>query len=447
MAALYGHLPKNNIMNARKYINNMVAAMLVGIAATCLFSACSKDDDHESTRGGDEKPVPEFAVADSRTVMVYIAADNNISSNAYSDLDEIVKGFVKYSYGKNNRVVAFVDRLHSAPCIYVLNDTTTAKSYRDLVPVKTYASDVNSASADVLGDFVDYVQANYPAQSYGLVLGSHGFGWIPPYVQTSPSRRTSRSFATDDTSGYGLLGMGTDEIAEVLAGKGVMDFIFFDACFMQTIEVDCDLMDVAKHIVASPAEVPSPGADYAAVVPEMFRKDGYAEGICRAYNNTYLYDEEGGVVLSDVNTDSLRHAIPYMRSVFGGYGNFDNYAEACEYVTVSNLFSYHKYLTVASFYPDMPDMRAVMSELMGVDGIGRWNTEMAKVVKCWHGKDWYCTGVSKEVGNVVVNPLVDEEHCSGISMFVPRAVYDSNGAYFNDYYKQTRFVKLMFGND
>lgn len=406
------------------YINNVyrtVAAMLFGIAATCLFSACSDDDGHSA----EEKEKPSFEVSDSRTVMFYIAGDNSLSSNVMADFSEIVRGFNKYDYGMGNRVVAFVDDKR-APRIYALDNQTRGKGYAELTPVKTYASDVNSASAEVLSEFVKYVQTNYPAQSYGLVLGSHGFGWIPSYVEVRPY---TRAFGQDTNTGGGEIGMGTDEIADVLADVSGLDFIFFDACFMQTIEVDCDLKDVTKHIIASPAEVPNIGADYSVTLPEMFRRDGYAEGICESYSNSYANDPNGEIVISDVNTAALNGYVSYMKNVVG--------SKLCEndMVNVDDLFSYHVFVAKSAFYPDMPDMKSVMSHLLDEKGFAEWSTQIEKVVKCWHGTTWF--------DNWRKLVLVDADQCSGVSMFVPRSMYDQRNLYFNYYFKQTRWAKAV----
>lgn len=415
----------------KRQFYNKVAAVLVCVAATCLFFACSRDDDDDSSKEKTEKPQPGFEVAKSRTVMVYIAADNSLDTNVTRDVTEILKGFSKYDLGAGCRMVVFVDAGRGNPKIYALEHGFDVTTNGSIAPVKTYASDVNSASADVLAEFVDYAMSHYPADSYGLVLGSHGFGWIPSYVRIDPKSKISRAFGTDDTTGKGRIGMGTDEIANVLSARGGVDFVFFDACFMQTIEVACDLMDVAKHIIASPAEVPLSGADYSTAVPEMFRDKGYSEAICEAYNNVYLHDEDGGAVISCIDTDSLQHFIQYMRQ------HMANLADSMDYVDVDALFSYHKYPTVASFYPDMPDMQSVMKHLLDENEFAEWCVEAKKAVKCWHGSTWYDTYRDK-VG-------VDDGQCSGVSMFVPRSVYDSYGAYFNAYYMQTRWAKMLWG--
>lgn len=83
----------------KRQFYNKVAAVLVCVAATCLFFACSRDDHDDSSKEKTEKPQPGFEVAKSRTVMVYIAADNSLDTNVARDVTEILKGFSKYDLG------------------------------------------------------------------------------------------------------------------------------------------------------------------------------------------------------------------------------------------------------------------------------------------------------------------------------------------------------------
>ena len=61
---------------------------------------------------------------------------------------------------------------------------------------------------------------------------------------------------------------------------------------MMTVEVAYALRDEADYIIASPTEIPGPGAPYDVLVPAMFMKEGAAIKIAQAYYEHYnaLYD-------------------------------------------------------------------------------------------------------------------------------------------------------------
>ena len=167
-----------------------VAAMFL-MVATCSFFACSKDDETTSF-------VSPYA--ENRTVMVYMAAENSLSSNAITDVREMLEGMRNDTLPESDRLVIFLDDT-SMPRIYVVDKNTQAVTLSELKPVLQYDEDVNSSSAKQLGAFVDYVKANYPAESYGLLLWSHASGWLPSNFigdqhQDASSRR--RSFGVDN---------------------------------------------------------------------------------------------------------------------------------------------------------------------------------------------------------------------------------------------------------
>ena len=92
-----------------------VAAMFL-MVATCSFFACSKDDETTSF-------VSPYA--ESRTVMVYMAAENSLSSNAITDVREMLEGMRNDTLPESDRLVIFLDDT-SMPRIYVVDKNTQA---------------------------------------------------------------------------------------------------------------------------------------------------------------------------------------------------------------------------------------------------------------------------------------------------------------------------------
>ena len=76
------------------------------------------------------------------------------------------------------------------------------------------------------------------------------------------------------------------DMANVLEGKS-FDFIFFDACVMQTIEVAYELRHATNYLIASPAEIPAPGANYKTMVKAMFSKEDVVTRIMTDYEREY----------------------------------------------------------------------------------------------------------------------------------------------------------------
>lgn len=259
------------------------------------------------------KPVPELA---KRTVLVYVMADNSLTHNspvpfALNDLDEMLEGIKAVDTEQNNLIV-YMDRGIAASEIMRICRNTDNQIIKDTI--KTYQGARNSVGVKEMTDVFEYTVDEFPAQSYGLVLWSHGDGWIP---YTNPQ---SRSIGQDGNNQ-----MNIDDLHKVLKltpWLGRLDFLLFDACFMQSIEVAYELRDCADYFIGSPTEIPGPGAPYQTVVPALFAasdsethapssaiasayydyyKQKYKEGDVGFSNN----DWTGGVSISVIQSNQL----------------------------------------------------------------------------------------------------------------------------------------------
>lgn len=128
------------------------------IYSVMIFSAC-----HDS-----DKIEPEYG---ERTVLIYMAADNNLNKDGETNIKSILKGMEQTA----GRLVIYIDRRYDVPRLLTVKG---GKGCR-LDTLETYTEE-NSASPEVLARVVKEVQKRYPASSYGLVLWSHGLGWVPP---------------------------------------------------------------------------------------------------------------------------------------------------------------------------------------------------------------------------------------------------------------------------
>lgn len=418
-------MKKNSLFNR---VYGTVAIMFF-IVATCSFFACSKDDD---------TPPPVVSpYVESRTVMVYMVAENSLSSNATNDVQEMLVGMNNDTLSVNDRLVIYLDDV-KLPRIYVVDNTTKKTSLSDLTPVVTYEEDVNSASAEQLGAFVDYVKTHYPAESYGLVMWSHASGWIPSSYYGDRSSKASavrKAFGVDNGknisnkySGNNGHQMDIADMAGVLEGES-FDFIFFDACVMQTIEVAYELRHVTNCLIASPAEIPAPGANYQTMVKAMFSKEYVAMRIMKDYEREYR--SSYGLVISAVNTGALDDYATYMKSVVTRHRS-----EMME-LDVSSMLNYIHYGTWTTQYPDFLDMQGIMLKVLDEEEMARWKAETEKVVTCVHAGYWYSDYPKGKV-------TIDDAQCCGMSMFIPFEKYASSSWAFNDEYLKTSWAKAVW---
>lgn len=240
-----------------------------------LMTACHKDDDSEDVQD------PE------RTVLVYIAGENNLTSFAADDLKEMMKG--SKSLNNNQQLIVYVDKAESTPPFFArIKDG----KYVDSVSVE------ESITADpaILENALRYMRTNYPAKSYGLVLWGHASGWLISGDSITYSKSRAYGGDTGDnnpsTKSAGKYWMNIPPMARAIAngmGGAPLTFVMGDCCSFGCLEIAYELRNVAEYVIGSPAEVPDDGAPFDLLVPDFFNTGtAFYRNIIDHYYNYYL---------------------------------------------------------------------------------------------------------------------------------------------------------------
>ena len=239
-----------------------------------------------------------------RTVLVYIAAENTLASFYRGDINEMVRA--AGDIPSNSKLILYVDDTTLPRLLSIEHSQDGTNRYETL---KQFEKEQDSGDPETLHQTMSWVIENYPSLSYGLVLWSHGDAWV---TANAPMQR-SICIDNNQNTGYSDRGSKMDiaDIADVLSTFPRMEFILFDACFMQSVEVAYELRHATKSIVASPAEIPGPGAPYHHIVKPMFETPCNACRIAEEYFKAYNDDERDselqnyGVLLSVVDCEQL----------------------------------------------------------------------------------------------------------------------------------------------
>ena len=105
----------------------------------------------------------------NRTVLVYMCAENNLAMTAQSNIRSMStclgRGMDNYN------LLAYIDCSGMDPALIRIHD----------FKIDTIAKYPERDSTDpkVMREVIDYVLANFQAEHYGLVMWSHGTGWLP----------------------------------------------------------------------------------------------------------------------------------------------------------------------------------------------------------------------------------------------------------------------------
>lgn len=241
---------------------------LAAIMALAAIQSCEKTPD----------PVPTET---ERTIIVYIAGDNNLSGEVNSKISALSEGF-KHVDAIRNRLIVFADYRTEMPELIEITAEGPAT-------IETYPS-LNSADPENLKSVIAGIVQRYPADSYGLICFSHASGWLPQGALSDPTGYGTDSSA--ESSPATILQDGSDEMtladfagAIRLSEGQKYDFIALEACYMAGIEVAYELKDVADGLIASSAEILSPGFEscYEEYLYMLYRTDPDIAGFAKAY--------------------------------------------------------------------------------------------------------------------------------------------------------------------
>ena len=391
--------------------------MYIICACAIVFvpSACCEDEE--------VSPRPGFPGDSlSTTFIFYIAGENSLSSYMALDTLEIAQAMKQIPC--DARVVMFLDDSRSTQLSVGTRETP-------LQCVRTFSDNICATdSADMLS-ILSYIVDTYPAKRYALAMNSHASGWIFEDAGVSSVRRYSWGIDNGRRTGSNQgRHMNIPTLARVLAQLPHFDFIFFDACFMQCIEVDYELRHVADYIIGSPAEIPGDGAPYHILLPllcQLPANDSLVHDIVQAYGDYYVHGEGasvyGGVELSAVATDSLENfaeaSRPLISQLFADRAELDC-SDVQRYCPIRRSTSY------SEFY----DFGHLVYMLQPSDYYLSWHFALEQVMPTRHvSTHWLSAFGSLGEHYPHFETITDDRlpYCSALSLFVPSSRYEEMG--------------------
>lgn len=264
------------------------------------------------------------------------------------------------------------------------------------------------------------MQTVAPSDSYGVIFGSHGTGWM--------RGNSVLTKAFGDDSGYHI---DIPDLANALKNSFTkkLDFVLFDACMMGTAEVCYELKDVTSHCVGSVLETPVYGFPYDQLLPYLYADSVDYSAVCHefiSFNKTNnLWGTCAAVDCSQM--DNLAEAVKT---------KLLEWKEALPSVSMENVQQYG----VNSYRYFSYDVLDFFRELGRKSGVADTdlNTEIASVQtalnqavvakECLAGPEYEFDGLT-----------VDDARFCGIGMYIPGEYnrYVTNKTSWNSYYTQS----------
>lgn len=408
--------------------------IMLAICATVMMTACSADD--EFTSNGNraiENEMNDKGRA-QRTVVVYMAADNDLTSDLDSDLQEMKEGSMKIG---NNNLIVFVDRQSETELPWMARiqngEITDSVSIADmgLSDKEEYSSDPR-----VMEGVLTYAFGHYTAErDYGLVLWGHSTGWIIE----QPLVFCTRGFGVD--TGMGIPGSNSEPywlnvptIREVLSKMPHLSFIMADCCQFMCLESLYELRGTADYIMGSPAEVPSAGAPYDTVIPALFERNNFAtsamERYAEAYNN-YL-------PLAVVKTSEMENVAHTTRNIMQNINiNLgDGYADMGGLVHYGYLGTMMKFSASENIFYDAGDF---IKRYASDSDYRQWKQTLDRAVVWKRMAPRWKT--KKDWNTFYTDFTMTAEKYHGVSMFIPQNPNSGRYATLNKNIKEMQWYK------
>lgn len=373
----------------------------------CVLCSC-----HDTVVPPDEGPFPK--VEAERTVIVYMAADNSLSSLVRGDTTEMAQA--KHLIPEDVNFIIYLDDKANKPTIYELSAKKGMQKFMES------EEELCSTNAETMLSMLRQIEYFFPARHYGITFWSHASGWVP--------RR--ETFGQDHNHGATTQEkeMEISELRDVLAQLPKFDYIFFDACFMQSIEVAYELRKHANWMIGSPAEIPGPGAPYDKIMSALCQGD--ARDIVRGYDSGYpgIYDQfyYSGTLLSCI-------CMPELDALVQATGRFLTplYMDRKE-VSVPTP---QPYCTTPNMFTFCLDMRTTMRRLLSDEDYAAWMEFFDRAVPL-RTLSYTCTWHSNYCSPAYVNY---PDCYGGVTMFTPMTKYDAYG--WNEEYQKTSWYAAM----
>ncbi|MHA1973203.1 MAG: clostripain-related cysteine peptidase [Candidatus Hodarchaeales archaeon] len=253
-----------------------------------VFSYKSIEDDNQSNeKNSFFSSKNDFREQSLRqwTIMIYMAADNDLEAYVESDINEIRNRVLGIDSLAIIVQVDGWDSCGSEKDIPYFNGTERFLIEGDEQIALTVEKEVNMGDGDSLREFVYFSMMNYPARFYCLIFWNHGLAWQTGseyYSSDSITRnnlgrvfdfqeiidRQNRKLCVDDRS-FGD-SLTEEEIVRALTRLPTkIDVIAFDACLMGCVETAFALRDLANYMVASEDSIGSAGFFYDGFLDEL----------------------------------------------------------------------------------------------------------------------------------------------------------------------------------
>lgn len=238
-----------------------------------IFSSCS--DNEYSNDGILPKTNAE------KTIFIYMpwTGDNNNLYNYFiNNINDVESAIVNQNGLGNQNLMIFISqsdikgslikvRYENGKCVH-----DTIRTYEN-----TEAKNLKLNTSHWITYVLNQVKSYAPADTFAMIIGCHGMGWIKTSDYSKSSLSKSISFfdnkdsepLTRSTRWFGGSAEMTDisTLAEGVSSSsiGKLQYLMFDDCYLSNVETAYYLRNITNYIIACPTEIMVAGMPYSKI--------------------------------------------------------------------------------------------------------------------------------------------------------------------------------------
>ena len=382
--------------------------VLLLCASLCLC-ACNRD---------------ERLAKERQMLLVYFAGNNSLSSEGISDFANIKENWLPTTRGSEKVLLVYHHFMDEAPVLVRLSADRRGNVVEDII--KEYPYGTSSVDPQTLSTVLADAEEAWPSAHHGIVLWSHGSGFLPPGYYANPQERLWEGPESLEPDPYADMVKSDDSVVKSFGEENGRemdlidlrkalsrfhyDFIVLDCCLMANVELAYELRNVCDYLLFSPTEILTDGFPYDMMMQAIFNQP--AESAMRSIAQSYMahYREYAGIYCSA--TISLVRTYGFQALAEACQTVFRNHQEQILMLDRSKVQPYFRYNK--HWYYDIDDF---VQQVADDSEYQAFNRALNQVVIYRDATDYFLD--------------LQISHYSGLSIYIPRPEY----TVLNNYYK------------
>ena len=370
----------------------------------------------------------ERMAKDRQVVLLYLAGNNSLATEGIGDYEDIKGSWLPTTRGSDKVILVYHHFTDETPVLVRLSRDRKGNVVEDVI--MEYPFDTNSASAQTLSAVIADAEAAWPSVHHGIILWSHGSGFLPPGYYAHPQERSESNLLfqardpyadlvkSDDVKSFGEDHGNEMDLLDLqkALSRFHYDYIIFDCCLMANVELAYELRNNCNYLLFSPTEILTDGFPYDVMMQSIFTQQTEAAMCSIAQSYMAHYRAYSGVYASAticlVNTAYLQSLAEACKPIFN---NHQQQILTLDRSRVQPYFRYGKH-----WFYDIDDF---VGQVATESEYRTFAQALNRAV------------IFKDATDMFLD--VEIKHYSGLSIYIPRSEY----TVLNNYYRTLAWNK------